>query len=162
MTRRLSVVALFTAIVAIAVAYASAFTRGGAPMWAPWLLAMGIPIAIGAIMVLGAIRANQGIGRLAIPFALVVLMLAIGFGAALVIPGTEGPLSKLWFGLPARAAIVIYGVGLLPILVLPVAYALTFQTQILSAADVERVRSLAQQRAVGAAVDDFGQVRSPD
>jgi hypothetical protein len=55
-------------------------------------------------------------------------------------------------GLPARAAIVIYGVGLLPIVVLPIAYALTFETQTLSAEDVERVRVLA--RANQAATDN--------
>ena len=48
--------------------------------------------------------------------------------------------------MPARAAIVIYGVGLLPIIVLPVAYALTFETQTLSAGDVERVRALGAAR----------------
>jgi hypothetical protein len=40
---------------------------------------------------------------------------------------------------------VIYGVGLLPIFVLPIAYALTFETQTLSAEDVERVRMLARE-----------------
>ena len=68
-----------------------------------------------------------------------------GFCAALALPATESPLSKLWLGLPARAAIVIYGIGLLPIIVLPVAYALTFETQTLNAEDVERVRELARE-----------------
>ena len=54
-------------------------------------------------------------------------------------------LSTLWLGLPARAAIVIYGIGLLPIVVLPVAYALTFESQTLTAEDIERVRSLARE-----------------
>ena len=71
-------------------------------------------------------------------------VLAIGFCAALALPATEGPLSRLWLGLPARAAMVIYGIGLLPIVVLPIAYALTFETQTLSAEDVERVRALAR------------------
>ena len=84
-------------------------------------------------------------GPLKIPFAFVILMLVIGFGAALALPATEGALSKLWLGLPARAAIVIYGVGLLPIFVLPIAYALTFETQTLSAEDLERVRKLARE-----------------
>lgn len=98
-------------------------------------------------MILGAVRSNQGLGRLAIPFALVVLVLAIGFGAALALPGGESAVTRLWLGLPPRAAIVIYGVGLLPILVLPVAYALTFESQTLSASDVEKVRALAGERA---------------
>jgi hypothetical protein len=138
-------VALITGILAIALGYAAAFLPGGAPPWAPWLLALGIPIALGAIMILGAARGRMGIGPLKYPFAFVVAVLAIGFCAALALPATESPLSRLWLGLPARAAIVIYGIGLLPIIVLPVAYALTFEAQTLSAEDVERVRELARE-----------------
>lgn len=144
-TRRAALVALFIGITAIAAGYAAAFSHGGAPTWAAWLLALGIPVALAAIMILGATRGRRGIGPLKIPFAFVALVLVIGFGAALALPATEGPLSTLWLGLPARAAIVIYGVGLLPIVVLPLAYALTFETQTLSAEDVERVRALARE-----------------
>jgi len=146
MTRRAALVTLFIAIVGIAVGYASAFKKGGAPSWGAWLLAIGIPVALGAVMILGAARGEQGIGSLKFPFAFVVLVLAIGFCAALALPATEGPLSKLWLGLPARAAIVIYCVGLLPIIVLPVAYALTFETLTLSSEDVDRVRAVADRR----------------
>src|SRR5712672_2010959 len=141
-TRRAALVTLFAGIAAIALGYAAAFTPHGTPPWAPWLLALGIPTSLGAIMILGATRGGRGVGPLKIPFAFVILMLVIGFGAALALPATEGPLSKLWLGLPARAAIVIYGIGLLPIFVLPIAYALTFETQTLNAEDVELVREL--------------------
>jgi hypothetical protein len=144
-TRRSALVALFIGISAITGGYLAAFSATGAPVWAAWLLALGIPVALGAIMILGAARGRRGIGPLKIPFAFVVVVLVIGFGAALALPATEGPLSPLWLGLPARAAIVIYGVGLLPIVVLPIAYALTFETQTLSAEDVERVRVLARE-----------------
>jgi hypothetical protein len=146
-TRRIALLALFVAIVAIATGYAAAFTKAGTPAWAPWLLALGIPVALGAIMILGAVRGAGGIGRLKIPFAFVILILAMGFAAALALPATESPLSRLWVGLPARAAIVIYGVGLLPIIVLPIAYAMTFETLTLSAEDVERVRESARHRS---------------
>ena len=144
-TRRAALAALVTGMLAIAIGYAAAFLRGGPPAWAPWLLAMGIPVALGAIMILGAARGRMGIGPLKYPFAFVVAVLAIGFCAALALPATEGPLSKLWLGLPARAAIVIYGIGLLPIIILPVAYALTFETQTLNAEDVARVRELGRE-----------------
>jgi hypothetical protein len=144
MTRRFALVSLFVSIVAIAGGYAAAFSKGGTPVWAPWLLALGIPVALGAIMILGAVRGSSGIGPLRFPFAFVILILVVGFGAALAMPATESPLSKLWLGLPARAAIVIYGIGLLPIIVLPVAYAMTFETLTLSAEDVERVRAMAR------------------
>ena len=146
MTRRVALTALFISILAIAAGYAAAFSKSGTPTWAPWLLAVGIPIALGAIMILGAVRGSRGIGPLKFPFAFVVLVLAIGFAAALALPATEGPLSKLWLGLPTRAAIVIYGVGLLPIIILPVAYALTFETLTLSAEDLERVRAIGRGR----------------
>ena len=87
-------------------------------------------------------------------------VLVVGFGAALALPATEGPLSTLWLGLPARAAVVIYGVGLLPVIVLPVAYALTFETQTLNAEDVERVRALGRgyqkRNESGAVASDTG------
>jgi hypothetical protein len=145
MTRTAALRALCVAILAIAIGYAAAFRQSGTPGWAPWLLALGIPISLGAIMILGAARGQKGIGRLKLPFLFVVAVLAIGFCAALALPATESPLSKLWLGLPARAAVVIYGIGLLPIVVLPVAYALTFETQILSAEDVERVRAMGRE-----------------
>jgi drug/metabolite transporter (DMT)-like permease len=144
-TRQVALAALVAGILAIATGYAAAFLRGGTPAWAPWLLALGIPAALGAIMILGAARGRMGVGPLKYPFAFVVAVLAIGFCAALALPATEGPLSQLWLGLPARAAIVIYGIGLLPIIVLPVAYALTFESQTLNAEDVERVRALARE-----------------
>lgn len=144
-TRRVSRYLLVVSLSAIGVAYASAFFPSGAPVWAPWLLALGIPLSIGAIMILGAARGRRGIGPLTIPFIFVVATLAIGFGAALSLPPSESADSELWIGLPARAAIVIYGIGLFPIILLPVAYALTFESQTLTAEDLERVRVLARE-----------------
>jgi len=144
-TRRTALIALLAGVSAIAIGYVSAFSPEGTPGWAPWLLALGIPVTLGAIMILGAARGSRGIGPLKYPIAFVVAMLAIGFCAALALPATESPLNKLWLGLPARAAIVIYGIGLLPIIVLPVAYALTFETQTLSAEDLEKVRALGRE-----------------
>jgi hypothetical protein len=155
-TRRVALIALFLAIAAIAAGYAAAFSKSGTPNWAPWLLVVGIPIALGAIMILGAARGREGVGPLKIPFAFVVMVLIIGFGAALALPATESPLSKLWLGLPARAAIVIYGVGLLPIIVLPVAYAVTFETQTLAAEDLERIRALRGKGEAGSGPGDAG------
>lgn len=144
-TRRVARAVLVIALSAIAIAYASAFRPMGTPGWAPWLLALGIPLSLGAIMILGAARGRLGVGPLKIPFAFVIITLAVGFCAALILPPSESPASTLWLGLPARAAIVIYGIGLLPIVVLPVAYALTFESQTLTADDIERVRSLARE-----------------
>ncbi len=142
LTKRLARLSLTAATIAIAVAYASAFMTGGAPGWAPWLLACGIPVALVAIMIMGAARGRGGIQKLVVPFAFVGILLTVGFCLALGLPANESANSSLVFGLPLRAAIVIYGIGLIPIVVLPVAYALTFETQTLSAEDLEQVRKL--------------------
>ncbi len=54
----------------------------------------------------------------------------------------EGAGARLLLGLPLRAALVLYGVGLLPIVVLPFAYAVTFDDMTLSEEDLARVRAL--------------------
>jgi hypothetical protein len=41
---------------------------------------------------------------------------------------------------------VVFGIGLLPVLVLPVAYALTFEAQTLRDEDLERVRAAGAAR----------------
>jgi hypothetical protein len=142
LSKRFARIVLVLGTCAIAAGYASAFLPGGTPTWGPWLLAIGIPAAIGGIMMLGAARDSGGVGRLAIPFAFVILTLIIGFSLALALPANEQTESRLWLGLPARAAIVVYGIGLLPAIVLPLAYALTFESQTLSSEDVQRVRDL--------------------
>lgn len=141
-TKRVARFALTAALIAIAVAYASAFKSGGAPGWAPWLLAIGIPVALVGVMVMGAARGRGGIKKLLIPFAFVGILLTLGFCLALGLPANESAQSSLLFGLPLRAAIIIYGVGMIPIVILPVAYALTFETQTLSSDDLEKVRKL--------------------
>jgi hypothetical protein len=146
-TRRAARFTLVLAVCAIAGGYAAAFIPGGTPVWAPWLLAIGIPVALTAIMALGAARGRAGIGKLKFPLAFVLVVLTAGFCLSLGLPANEGAASVLWLGLPARAAIIIYGVGLLPIIILPVAYALTFDTQTLSQSDIDRVRELAAARA---------------
>lgn len=141
-TKRIARLALTAASITIAVGYASAFKSGGAPAWAPWLLAIGIPTALVSVMVMGAARARGGIRKLIVPFAFVGLLLMLGFCLALALPANESAHSTLFFGLPLRAAILIYGVGLIPTVVLPLAYALTFETQTLNAEDLEKVRQL--------------------
>ena len=143
-TRTFARAVIVLSILAIATGYASAFAPGGAPSWAPWLLALGIPGALGGIMILGATRGRQGIGSLKIPFLFVFVVLAAGFCLALALPANEGPGVALFLGLPVRASIVIYGIGLLPIVVLPVAYAITFGTQTLNESDIQRVRDIAK------------------
>jgi hypothetical protein len=63
----------------------------------------------------------------------------VGFGAALLMaPERAG---ELVLGLPPRAAVVLLGVGLLPVAVFPVAYALDASGAGLDPAEVEELRA---------------------
>lgn len=142
MVKRVALAALVVSTVAIAIAYAAAFARGGPPAWAAWCLAMGTAVCMVSLLALGAARDGRSLGRLRVPFALTLLIVAGGFALALALPA-EGAGAALWLGLPRRAAIVMYGIGLLPLFVLPYAYASTFDEMTLSDDDLARVRAAA-------------------
>src|SRR5690606_16562291 len=125
---------------------ASAFLPGGAPRWAAWAMAAGISVMMVATTALGAARRGR-LGALSVPFALVFLILMGGFGVALALPPPGPADATLWLGLPRGAAVVLYGVGLLPLFAVPLAYAVTFDTLTLSDADLERVRREARRLA---------------
>jgi hypothetical protein len=140
-----AIVALGVATGAVAVAYAAALVRPAAPRWTGWVMAVAVPLALVAMMALGAARRGRVPGRLLVAFVAVGALLAVAFALALALPegpggGTVG--EPLLLGLPRRAAVVVYGVGLLPVFVLPIVYALTFDAQTLRAEDLERVRAL--------------------
>lgn len=139
--RRAAVRTIFGSTLALGTSYGSAFLPGGAPGWAAWLFIVGVACLIVGAMVLGTARPGRGLGRVVIAFAAVWLVVVIGFGAALELRTPDPGHPALWLGLPAGAATVLYGVGLLPMLILPLAYALTFETLTLSDADLERIRA---------------------
>ncbi len=138
-----ALVALFASLVAIGVAYATAIASRGAATWSPWVMAIATSVAMVATMALGAARAdrpNAGLTKLVVPFAAVLLIMLGAFAAALFLPAAGEP---LLLGLPRRAAIVLYGIGVLPVFILPLAYALTFDELTLTEDDLTRVREAA-------------------
>jgi hypothetical protein len=143
MNQRIALGLLVASALVIAAAYASAFLPAGAPMWAAWLLAFGTATMLLATTMLGALRSHVvRPGRLAFPFAFTWVVVFGGFALALLLPA-ESATGPLWLGLPRRAAVILFGIGLLPMLVLPVAYARTFDDMTLSEADLQRVREAA-------------------
>lgn len=142
-TKQLALATIVASTLAIAVAYASAYSAGGPPVWAGWLFAAGVTGALVATLALGAMRRDRGLGRLIVPFVLMTVLIGAGFIAVFALPDL-GASEPLLLGLPRRAAIVLYGIGLLPTLVLPVAYALTFADQTLRPEDLERVLETAR------------------
>jgi MFS family permease len=125
---------------AIALAYAAAFLPEPVASAAPWLMAGGTTLMLVSLIVLGTRRRGRRRHRLLVVgiVALGVVLVA-GFGAALLLP-PESARSPLLLGLPRRAALLIYGIGLLPALFLPLIYALTFEVSVLSKAELAELR----------------------
>lgn len=124
-------------------AYADALRAGTATTASGWLMTGALVLVLPATLALGARRGGRP-DRLARRAAyLLAAVLAVGFGAALLLPDS-GSAEPLWLGLPRRAAIIVYGVGLLPLLFLPWAYA---RTDAAAALDEAAVAALAARCA---------------
>lgn len=127
----------------VGVAYAVLFATGPTSMapWAPLSLAIGANGVIISLMAIGAVRHDTMPRSLAWTFVGLFVLCAGAFVGALVLPAQEGAAGLLLLGLPLRTAIVLYGVGVVPIAVLPFAYAFTFESSTLSEEDLARVRA---------------------
>jgi hypothetical protein len=131
---------LVTSCLLVALAYGAVFA-GSPGAWAPWALAIGANGVIMSLMAIGAVRHDTLPRSLVWTFAGLFVLCAGAFLTALALPAAEGAGGALLLGLPLRTAIVLYGVGVVPIFILPLAYALTFESSTLSEADLDRVRS---------------------
>lgn len=141
MITRLALAVLTLSCLCIGGCYALAWLPGGAPAWAVWGLSLGGPGALAAMMLFGAARGGRIQSAAAGAIALTFLVLVSAFGLALLLPAAEGPGAVLLLGLPRRTAIVLYGVGVLPLLFLPVAYAASFDAPALSDDALARLRA---------------------
>lgn len=110
----------------IAGAYASAFGSTRLARAGEGLMAVALPVLLLGVLGLGALsrRSAPRAHRitLALAFAGLALWIALGFVLAL---GTSTPhvAARLVLGLPWPAALVLYGVGVVPLLVLPALFA---------------------------------------
>jgi hypothetical protein len=138
--KRFALALLFFSMVVLAVAYATALLPGGSPPFAPWIFALGTASSMVAVLILGAARKGAGLGALKWVFAFCFVSVAGGFAVALMAPPVTAT-SRLWLGLPAGAAAILFLVGLVPMLILPVAYALTFDRVTLAGEDLEDIRA---------------------
>ena len=139
--KRLLLRLLVTSCAFIAVAYATMFVSAPPPVWAPIVLAIGANGAIMTLMAIGAVRHDTMPRSLVWTFLGLFALCAGAFVIALLLPAREGVGGVLLLGLPLRTAIVLYGVGVVPIAILPLAYALTFESSTLSEDDLARVRA---------------------
>ena len=138
MTRRFALLVIFVSMLVIGAGYASAFREGGAPRFMTYAFAIATAAVMTAIIVLGAARKGKRLGVLGWVFSFTFVVLAVGFSVAL--NQTTVTTDKLYLGLPAGAAVILYIVGLLPMAVLPIAYALTFEKTTFDEQELEELR----------------------
>ncbi len=136
---------LVTGVVGMAAAYASAFVDPPVACIGPWLMAVMVPLTMVATLLLGAVRSGRPSRALVLAFAVVFTIVAGGFLLALALP-VESVDAPLVAGLPLRAAIILLGVGVLPLFLLPLVYAATFDAVTLDEGDLERVRQARRVR----------------
>jgi len=127
--------------VTVGIGYAGAFLPGGAPWWSPWCMAIGTNGALMSLMALGAARRGTLPASLVWTFVGMFVLCAGAFCYALAMPAGEGAGGALLVGLPIRTAVLLYSVGVAPIVILPFAYALTFDRSTLSEHDLATVRA---------------------
>ena len=153
MIHRLAIWSVVVATVLVAAAYASAFLPAGAPAWSSWAFVVGTATMMTGMMALGATSGGRGRGDergpgvmawVAIAFTFFVLVACFALAIVHPVPAAG---DRLWLGLPAGAAAVLYGVGLLPLLVLPLAYAFSFEDGSLGEEELRRLRALATSGA---------------
>jgi hypothetical protein len=147
MIRRLALFLILGGTLAIAAAYVAALVRPEGSDWAPWAIALGAAAVPVGLFVLGATHRGRLSRGLLVVFGLVFMIVAGCFALALALPANEGAGGALLLGLPLRTAIVLYGVGFLPLVLLPVAYAVSFDSSVLREEDLQRVRDAARERA---------------
>ncbi len=151
----------------VGLGYLSVFLPGEGLTWGPWVFVGGTVGLLTSLIFLGANGANTGrradgdrgngsrgegdgpeggTGRTRLLALVGVLWLILlgGFGVVLALPSGEAADATLWLGLPPRAAVVVVGVGLLPVLFVPLVYAWTFPELGLEREDLERIREAAE------------------
>jgi hypothetical protein len=145
MSHRVSLSALVAFLVLVGAGYLSAFLPGGSPGWGPWALLLG---TVGALLAVSLLGAGDGPAarRLIVPLGVVFVLLTGGVGAGLLLPDA-GAGDPLYGGLPLPAALLLYGAGLLPLLVVPLAYAWTFSGTGLAEGELERLAARARAAA---------------
>lgn len=129
----------------VGAAYASAFIEGGAS-WGVWCMVLGVAGTAVCTMAMGT-RRGRSRGRLVnVALAGTFICIVAGLALGILLPD-RGSAEVLLLGLPLRAAAVIYLVGVGPLFVLPLVYAVTFESFTLDSNAIERIRAASAQRS---------------
>ncbi len=99
----------------------------GAPTWGTWSMISGSALCMSAAIAMGAANSHIRPARVALVAAFLLVVIVAGFGIPMYFPAVTVE-TPLVLGLPLPVAIEVYGVGLLPVVVLPILFALEFKS----------------------------------
>lgn len=125
MTSAISIRLIFVGALAVAGAYVATFA--GAHAAGPWLLAAGGTLVLTGLGLLGVGPRRP---RLAGAVLVACALTFGGFAVALLhtAPTVDGP---LWLGLPRATALLLVITGAVPLVLLPVAYGIWFDREVM-------------------------------
>ncbi len=119
----LALIVAGTTLIAVALVAATWSPRG---LLVTMIMIVGCGVLVSGAVMLGMARSGLPRGATWGAGMFVLADIVAGFGAPLFLPAERAG-AALMLGLPLRAAIEVYGVGLLPVLVLPVLFAACYR-----------------------------------
>jgi hypothetical protein len=129
---------LVLGLIAVAGAYALVFADIAFHA-APWLLALGTTAVLAGMVVLGIARRGRAAPVLTLATVVCFASVAIGLAVPLMLPAPTAS-DPLLLGLPRPTTILLLLAGLLPLVLLPVMYAIAFEREVLSQDDLAAIR----------------------
>lgn len=136
--QRAGISLLIVGSLAVLVAYL-AVLAGVAESAAPWWLASGTTAVLAGLASLGAARRGRRTPILAATIVATFVSVAAGFLIPLALPAPDASMPLL-LGLPRPTAILALLVHLFPLLLLPLAYGVAFEREVLGDDDLARLR----------------------
>ncbi len=137
--QRAGIILLLSGLLAVGAAYACVLL-GIAAAAAPWWLASGATAVLAGLAVLGAARRGRATPVLTATIAASFTSVLAGLLIPLALPAPDAT-GPLLLGLPFPTAILLLLVGLVPLVLLPIAYAYAFDREVLSDDDLAALRA---------------------
>lgn len=137
---------LFLSVLLVGTGYVAALVPAIPRDGAAWLVAVGTAGSLVSAIAIGATKEGR-LGPLGPVLVALFAVLVGGLGGSLLLgpPGEGGADSGLFLGLPPASALVVYGLGLVPVLLVPLAYALTFHRSSVSEREWRKLKALADR-----------------
>lgn len=142
--QRTGLILLVAGLTFVASAYAMVLAGVGTS-GAPVLIALGASAVLAGIACLGAARRGRATPRLAAAIVVAFCAVAGGLIVGLSLPAPT-PEGALLLGLPRATGLMLLLTGAIPLLLLPVAFAIAFDDEVISDTDLEQLRAESAQQ----------------